>query len=40
VDEVVEEAIEQGAEVEHIFTKHEKFQNWRIGAILRFRVYS
>ncbi|MGY4707172.1 baeRF10 domain-containing protein [Candidatus Bipolaricaulota sp. J31] len=39
VDEVVEEAIEQGAEVEHVFTEHEGFRNWRIGAILRFRVY-
>ncbi len=39
VDEVVEEAIEQGAEVEHVFTEHEGFRDWRIGAILRFRVY-
>jgi len=39
VDEVVEEAIEQGAEVEHVFTEHQGFREWRIGAILRFRVY-
>ncbi len=39
VDEVVEEAIEQGSEVEHVFTPHERFREWKIGAILRFRVY-
>ena len=39
VDEVVEEAIEQGAEIEHIFTRHEGFADWKIGALLRFRTY-
>lgn len=39
VDEVVEEAIDQGAEVEHVFTEHQGFRDWRIGALLRFRVY-
>ncbi len=39
VDEVVEEAIEQGAEIEHVFTRHEGFADWKIGALLRFRIY-
>ncbi len=39
VDEVVEEAIEQGAEIEHIFSRHEGFADWKIGALLRFRTY-
>lgn len=38
VDEVVEEAIEQGAEIEHVFTEHEGFTDWKIGALLRFRT--
>jgi peptide subunit release factor 1 (eRF1) len=38
IDEVVEEAIAQGAEVEHVFTEHEAFSAHGIGAILRFRI--
>ena len=38
VDEVVEEAIAQGAEVEHVFTEHPEFSAQGSGALLRFRV--
>ena len=38
IDEVVEEAIAQGAEVEHVFSDHPEFSAHGIGALLRFRV--
>lgn len=37
-DEAVEEAIAQGAEVEHVFARHPEFSAHGIGAFLRFRV--
>jgi peptide chain release factor subunit 1 len=37
-DEIVEEALQQGAEVEHVFTEHEAFSNHGIGALLRFTL--
>ncbi|MCS6936210.1 MAG: hypothetical protein NZ610_02335 [Candidatus Bipolaricaulota bacterium] len=36
-DEMVEEAIHQNAEIEHIFTNHDSFTPYNVGAILRFR---
>lgn len=36
-DEMIEEAIHQNAEIEHIFTNHEGFTSYGVGAILRFR---
>jgi len=38
VDEIVEEAVAQGAEIEHVFLKHPAFEPHRIGALLRFRI--
>ncbi len=38
VDEMVEEAIAQNAEVEHVFTEHEGFSEHGVGAILRFTL--
>ncbi len=38
VDEMVEEAIAQGAEVEHVFTDHEGFTEHGVGALLRFTL--
>jgi len=37
-DEIVEEALQQGAEVEHVFTEHEGFSDHGIGALLRFII--
>ncbi|MGM0454214.1 MAG: hypothetical protein ACQERN_13740 [Thermodesulfobacteriota bacterium] len=37
-DEMVEEAMAQGAEIEHIFTDHTDFESYGVGAILRFTV--
>lgn len=36
-DEMVEEAIHQNAEIEHIFTNHDGFTPHAVGALLRFR---
>lgn len=36
-DEMVEEAIHQNAEIEHIFTDHDGFISHAVGAFLRFR---
>lgn len=36
IDEIVEEAIAQDAQLEHVFVKHPEFEKYRIGAILRF----
>jgi len=38
LDEMVEEAIMHNSEVKHIFSKHEKFQKYHVGALLRFTV--
>ena len=38
VDEMVEEAIAQNAEIEHVFTEHEGFSEHGVGAILRFTL--
>ncbi len=37
-DEMVEEALAQGAEIEHVFTDHTDFESYGVGAILRFTV--
>lgn len=37
-DEMVEEAISQNSEVEHIFTSHEDFEQYGVGAKLRFTL--
>ncbi len=37
-DEIVEEAILQRSEVKHIFTEHEGFKPYSIGAYLRFKI--
>ena len=37
-EEIVKAAVNQGAEVDHIFTEHEMFNAHKIGALLRFRV--
>jgi peptide subunit release factor 1 (eRF1) len=37
-DEMVEEALSQSAEVEHIFRDHEGFSEQGVGALLRFTV--
>jgi peptide subunit release factor 1 (eRF1) len=37
-DEMVEEALSQSAEVEHIFMNHEGFSEQGVGALLRFTV--
>jgi peptide subunit release factor 1 (eRF1) len=36
-DEMIEEAIHQNAEIEHVFTRHDQFAPHGVGAILRFR---
>ncbi len=36
-EEMIEEAIHQNAEIEHVFTRHEQFIPHGVGAILRFR---
>ena len=38
IDEMVEEAIAQNAEIEHVFTRHEGFSEHGVGAILRFTL--
>jgi peptide subunit release factor 1 (eRF1) len=38
VDEMVEEAIAQNAEVEHVFTHHDGFTEHGVGAVLRFTL--
>jgi peptide chain release factor subunit 1 len=37
-DEMVEEALSQSAEVEHIFIDHQEFSDQGVGALLRFTV--
>ncbi|MFO7783433.1 MAG: hypothetical protein ACQET7_10715 [Thermodesulfobacteriota bacterium] len=37
-DEIVQEAINQGAEVRHTTVGHESFDSYGIGALLRFRI--
>lgn len=37
-EEMVAEALHQNSEVEHVFAAHEDFQDYEVGAILRFRV--
>jgi peptide subunit release factor 1 (eRF1) len=37
-EEMVEEALAQNAEVEHIFLEHEGFRPYGIGALLRFLI--
>ena len=37
-DEMVEAAINQNAEVQHVFAEHEAFDQYGIGARLRFTV--
>ncbi len=37
-DEMVEAALFQDAEIEHVFAEHEDFQNYRVGALLRFTL--
>jgi peptide chain release factor subunit 1 len=38
VDEMVEEATAQGAEIEHVFAHHPEFSSHGIGALLRFAI--
>jgi hypothetical protein len=35
-DEMVEEAVAQSAEVEHVFADIEEFSSYKVGALLRF----
>ncbi|MCF8039706.1 MAG: hypothetical protein K9K79_10355, partial [Desulfohalobiaceae bacterium] len=37
-EEMIEEAVAQGAEVEHVFGSHKEFETYGIGALLRFKV--
>lgn len=37
-DEIVQEALTQGAEIEHVTVEHEGFDPYGIGALLRFRI--
>ncbi|MCF8104223.1 MAG: hypothetical protein K9K64_01960 [Desulfohalobiaceae bacterium] len=37
-EEMIEEAVAQGAEVEHVSRSHEEFATYGIGALLRFKV--
>lgn len=37
-DEMIEEVIERGGDIQHIFSDHEDFSDYGIGAFLRFRV--
>ncbi|MFO7875853.1 MAG: hypothetical protein R6U55_04640 [Desulfovermiculus sp.] len=38
VEEIVQEAILQNAEINHVFMPHEEFSKYRIGAFLRFAL--
>jgi peptide chain release factor subunit 1 len=37
-EEMVEEALSQGAEIEHVFASHEGFNPYGVGALLRFTI--
>lgn len=38
LDEMVEEALAQKSEVEHVFLDHEAFKPYGVGALLRFKI--